>query len=89
MEWSQLGLIGGSFIFVIALIMVIGWLFKKFGLEKRWNIIKSTSGLLNVVDSMFLDSKRRIVVISMEEKRYVIILDNERAQLIDTLENTE
>jgi flagellar biogenesis protein FliO len=86
MEWSQLLQVIFSFIFVVALMLGIGALIKKFGLEKKWNMVKSTSGLLKVVDSMFLDAKRRVVVISMEEKRYVVLLDGERAQLIDTLE---
>lgn len=86
MEWTQLGQIGGAFLFVIALMFIISWLFKKFGLEKKWNMVKSTSGMLNVMDSMFLDHKRRIMVIGMEDKRYVVMLDGEKAQLIDTLE---
>ena len=87
MEWSQLAQVGLSFVFVITLMVIIGALLKKFGLEKKWNMVKSTSGLLEVKDSMFLDPKRRVLVIGMEDKRYVILLDGERAQLIDTLES--
>ncbi len=86
MEWSQLAQVGLSFVFVVILMVGIGALLKKFGLEKKWNMVKSASGLLEVKDSMFLDHKRRIMVIGMEEKRYVVLLDGERAQLIDTLE---
>lgn len=87
MEWSQLAQVGLSFVLVITLMIIIGALLKKFGLEKKWNMVKSTSGLLEVKDSMFLDPKRRVLVIGMEDKRYVILLDGERAQLIDTLES--
>lgn len=86
MGLAQLGQIAGAFILVVALMLGISALFKKFGLEKKWGMSKSTSGLLKVDDSMFLDPRRRVLVISMEAKRYVVLLDQERAQLIDTLE---
>jgi flagellar biogenesis protein FliO len=85
MEWSQLVQVVLSFGCVIALMLGLSYLVKRLGLEKRWNVSRSTGGTLTLADSMFLDAKRRIVVISMEQKRYVILLDAERAQLIDTL----
>lgn len=85
MEWSQLVQVVLSFGCVVALMLGLSYLVKRLGLEKRWQVSRSTSGTLTLTDSMFLDAKRRIVVIGMEGKRYVIVLDAERAQLIDTL----
>ncbi len=88
MEWAQLGQIGISFVFVIGLMLGLAYLVRRFGLEKRWAPLKSAEGLLHVEDTMFLDPKRRVVVLGMQRKRYVLLLDNERAQIIDTLEQS-
>jgi flagellar biogenesis protein FliO len=85
--FSQLFQVMLSFGCVIALMFGLSYLVKRFGLEKKWQVSRSRSGLLSVSDSLFLDAKRRIVVIALQQKHYVILLDGERATVVDTLEN--
>ena len=86
MGWSQLLQVLLSFGFVIALMLGLSHLVRRFGLEKRWQTARSSSaGGITVVDSLFLDARRRIVVVSMEQKRYALLMDGERAQLLDII----
>ncbi|TAE80070.1 MAG: hypothetical protein EAZ74_01605 [Alphaproteobacteria bacterium] len=85
MAWSQLGQVLFSFLFVIGLMFALSYLVRRFGLEKKWQYFKSSSGTLRLEDSLFLDAKRRMMVIGMEDKRYVVLLDSERAHIVDTL----
>lgn len=87
MDITQLGQIGLSFLLVVALMLGVAQLFKRFGLEKRWGMFKSASGLLHVEDSMFLDPKRRMVLVGTKDKRYLLVLDSDKTQLIDSWEN--
>jgi flagellar biosynthetic protein FliO len=85
MVWQQLGQIVLSFLCVIGLMLALSWLVRRFGLEKKWHKRESAAGLLQVHDSLFLDPRRRLVLIGMHDKRYLLLLDSERAQLLDTL----
>jgi flagellar biogenesis protein FliO len=85
MAWSQLLQMLLSFGFVIALMLGLSHLVRRFGLEKRWQTSRSSSGGIHLLDSLFLDAKRRIVIVGMAEKRYALLLDGERAQVMDIL----
>jgi flagellar biogenesis protein FliO len=83
MVWQQLGQIALSFLCVIALMFALSWCVRRFGLEKKWHKRESASGLLKIHDSLFLDPRRRLVLIGMHDKHYLLLLDNERSQLLD------
>jgi flagellar biogenesis protein FliO len=85
MELSQLFQVILSFAAVIALMLGLSFLIRRFGLEKRWQTARSSSGGMQLTDSMFLDARRRMVVVQVEQKRYLLLLDAERAQVVDTL----
>ncbi len=85
MGWPQLIQIVLSFGFVIALMLFLSFLVRRFGLEKRWQTSRSAGGSITMVDSMFLDAKRRVVIIGMANKHYALLLDAERAQVMDIL----
>ncbi len=81
----QLGQIALSFVFVIALMVALAYGVKRLGLQSRLQLRSSTQGLLNIEDSLILDPRRRVMVLRMEEKRYVVLLDHERTHVLDTL----
>ena len=85
MGWSQLIQVVLSFGFVIALMLFLSFVVRRLGLEKRWQTSRSHGGNIVMVDSMFLDAKRRIVMVDMAHKRYALLLDAERAQVMDII----
>ena len=89
MGFSQLIQVVLSFGFVIALMLFLSFLVRRFGLEKRWQTARSHGGSITMIDSMFLDAKCRVVIVGMANKRYALLLDSERATVIDILPQAE
>ena len=83
MEWSQLSQVALSFLLVVGLMFGLAALIKRLGLEKTWGAAKSSAGMMRVADSLFLDPKRRMMIVQVEHKRYVILLDQERAHVLE------
>lgn len=57
-----------ALLFVLALIILIAWLVRRFGLEKSWNLGKGGSGRLSLVERMTIDPKRQVVLIRRDHK---------------------
>jgi flagellar biogenesis protein FliO len=86
MEFSQLIQVVLSFAAVIALMLGLSYAVRRLGLEKRWQTSRSSNGGMHLTDSLFLDARRRLVIVGVEQKRYVLLMDGERATVLDTLE---
>jgi flagellar biogenesis protein FliO len=85
MFWQQILQIAFSFIAVIALILILSWIVRKLGLHNKLQLSSSSHGLIKVIDSLFIDHKRRIVLLQFEKTRYMLLLDGEKSQLIDKI----
>jgi flagellar biogenesis protein FliO len=87
--WQQLLQIFLSFAAVIGLMLALSYLVRRFGLQQKWQVRQSNNGSIQVLDNMFLDPKKRIVVLQFEKAKYMLLLDGERTQLIDKIENID
>ncbi|AIL66114.1 hypothetical protein NOVO_08995 [Rickettsiales bacterium Ac37b] len=67
--------------FVIALIIVIAALFKKFNLFFNFSTYKKDSKL-NIEDMLILDNKRKIVLVRYVDSGYLILLGHNNETLI-------
>jgi flagellar biogenesis protein FliO len=85
MFWQQFLQIFLSFIFVIALMLSLSWLVRKLGLQNKLQLNSSSNGLIKIIDNLFIDSKRRIVLLQFEKTRYMLLLDGEKSQIIDKI----
>lgn len=72
---------------VLSLIWLSAFLFKKFGLDKKLRASKSVAGQLEVVDTLYIDARRRITVVKHKTREYVLLLSGDSATCIDTHEN--
>ena len=74
-----------SLIFVVALIGLVAFLFKRFVVEKNLlnKVADGKEKQLKIVDQLMLDHKRRVVVIKNKDKEYVILLSADSAEVID------
>jgi flagellar biogenesis protein FliO len=85
MFWQQFLQISLSFIFVIALMLALSWLVRKLGLQNKLQLSSSSNGLIKIIDNLFIDSKRRIVLLQFEKTRYMLLFDGEKSQIIDKI----
>jgi flagellar protein FliO/FliZ len=77
-----------SLALVIGLIWLSAYLFKRFGLDKKLSASRSAKGQLEVVDTLYLDARRRLVVVKHATREYVLLLAGDSATCIETREST-
>lgn len=75
-----------AFLFVIGLIWAVAAVVRKLGLDKKWRGIGGTQGRLQLRDVLFLDPKRKLVIVRADAREYVLLLNGENAVVVDTLE---
>ncbi len=85
MEWAGIIRAVVALIGVIALLLGVAWLLRRFGVEKRWRM-SGRGGLLGIEETLMLDTARRVVIVSREQKRYVLLLGEDRDLLLETYE---
>lgn len=64
---------------VIGLIWLAAYLFRRFGLDKKLRVTRSVTGKIELVDMLFLDARRKLVVVRYDMKDYVLLLSGENA----------
>ena len=72
--------------FVIGLIWACGYLLKRTGMDKRLRGVTGQQGRLGVVDVLYLDPRRKLTLVRVDAREYLIFIAGDTAQLIDTLE---
>ncbi len=71
---------------VIGMIWLLGYALKHFGLDKRLRGVTGQGGRLAVSEVLYLDPRRKLVLVRADAREYLLVLTGERVQVIDTLE---
>jgi len=72
-EWMSYLTAITALVFVAGLIVLSGIILKRTGLDKRLTGGKST-GRLSVVETLYLDPRRRIVIVRSDDSEHVLLL---------------
>jgi flagellar protein FliO/FliZ len=64
---------------VIGLIWLTAFLFRRFGLDKKQRSGKSIAGKIEVVDTLYLDPRRKLVVVRYDARDYLLLLTSDSA----------
>ncbi len=76
--------------FVMALIWGCAWLAKKFGLDKKLRgVTGGAAGRLAVTDTIYIDPKRKLLLVRADTREYVLMVAGETVTVIDRLEPTK
>lgn len=75
-----------AFLFVVGLIWTVASTVRKLGLDKKLRGIGGAQGRMQLLDVLFLDPKRKIVLVRADAREYVVLLNGENAVVIDKLE---
>ena len=78
-----------SLAFVMALIWACAWLAKRFGLGKKLRGVTSTTGRLNVRDTLYLDPRRKLLLVRADTREYLLLLTGDSVTVIDKLDATD
>ncbi len=87
MIWQQLLQIGLSFAAVIILMLALSYGVRKLGLQNKLQVRQSSNGSIKILDNLYLDPKKRIVVLQFANSQYMLLLDGEKAQIIEKISN--
>ena len=74
-----------SLAFVIGLIWFTSWLLKKSGLDKRLRGVTGGAGRLQVSDVLYIDPKRKLVLVRADAREYLLLLSGDSTTVIDQL----
>lgn len=77
-----------SLAFVMALIWLCAWLAKRFGLDKKLRGVTTVTGRLNVTDTLYLDPRRKLLLVRADQREYVLLLSGDAVTVIDKLDGT-
>jgi flagellar protein FliO/FliZ len=71
------------FVFVMALMMLFAWCVKRFGLS---GIAAQRGGerRLEIVESMALDQRRRLVLVRRDDREHLLVLGPEGETVVET-----
>lgn len=72
-EWMDYLRVPVALVFVIGLIFLLSAMLKKTGFDKRL-IGNKGPGRLSVIETLYLDPKRRVVIIKDGQKEHVLLL---------------
>jgi flagellar protein FliO/FliZ len=73
-EWMLYARAIFALIFVAGLIVLLGAMAKKYGLDKRLTGSKNTIRRLSIVETLYLDPKNRLVIVRLGKKEHVLLL---------------
>ncbi len=84
--WMIYGRAVFSLLFVVALIYLTSALVRKYGIDKRLTGIKTADKNLAVTDTLYLDPRRRVVVLRAGKKEHLLLLTPARDIVIASQE---
>lgn len=73
-----------ALIFVLALIGLLAWAYRRFALGQKLPLRPSRSGRLDIVEFRNIDAKRRLVLIRRDETEHLILLGPNSETVIET-----
>lgn len=73
--------------FIMGLIWLCAWLAKRFGLDKKLRgVTGGAGGRLAVTDTIYVDPKRKLLLVRADTREYVLLVSGETVTVIDRLE---
>jgi flagellar protein FliO/FliZ len=73
--------------FIMGLIWLCAWLAKRFGLDKKLRgVTGGAAGRLAVTDTIYVDPKRKLLLVRADTREYVLLVSGENVTVIDRLE---
>jgi len=73
-----------ALIFVLALIGLLAWAYRRFALGQKLPMMAHRSGRLDIVEFRNIDAKRRLVLVRRDEMEHLILLGPNSETVIET-----
>lgn len=73
-DWMMYGRVFFALLFVVALIYLTSAVVRKYGLDKHIVGTKAATKTLSVIETLYLDPRRRVVVLRAGKKEHLLLL---------------
>jgi len=73
-----------AFTFVVGLIYISGWAARKWGLDKKLSGQHSGKRTLMIAETLYLDQRRKLVLIKTGNQEHVVLLGSTQELLIES-----
>ena len=74
----------GAFVFVIGLIAGFAWLLRRYGNSQKFFAVNSEQARLQVVETRFIDPRRKLVLIKRDNTEHLLLLADGRELVIES-----
>ncbi len=72
--------------FVLALILAIAWLVRRYGIDKNWHVKTGDKQRLQLVERLTIDPRRQLVLVRRDDKEHLLMLGQNEALIVETYE---
>jgi flagellar protein FliO/FliZ len=86
MDWGQY--IGSLFV-IIAMILALAYLVKRVGLAAKIKHTTSLNGHMEVMDTLYLDPRRRILLVRCRDQEHMVLVAGEQTQYLSAVSAVE
>jgi flagellar protein FliO/FliZ len=86
MEYFEIARFFGGLAIVISLIYGCAWLAKRFGLDKKLRGATGAHGRLAVADVMYIDPKRKLMLVRADASEYLLLISGESVTVVDKMD---
>lgn len=73
---------------VIGLIYGLAWVVKRLGLDKKLRGATGAQGRMQVADVLYIDTKRKLLVVRVDTREYVLLVSGDIVTVVDKLDAT-
>lgn len=77
-----------ALLFVLALILLVAWLVRRFGLDRNWKPASGAKRRLEVMERMTIDPKRQVVLIRCDSREHLLVLGQNEVQVVASAGHT-
>lgn len=85
-QWIVFGRALFALIFVIGLIFLCAAMVKKYGFDKYFAGSKARARRLSVVETLYIDPKRRLVIVRRDNKEHLLLMGVSGDVLVESFE---
>lgn len=72
-----------AFLLVVGLILAFSWAMRKLRNSRFANHVQGNRRM-HIVEQLYLDSRRRMVIVKQDDKEHVLLLGPHREQVVET-----
>lgn len=85
MAYIDYARVAAALALVLGLIVLIGWLAKRLGLEKKLAGVGRSSARMKIEEVLYLDGRRKLLLVKKDEQEILLLLGAQGEQVVEAI----